>query len=154
MYDECLYYNFLNSKDISYLTCLKNSENFEYYINKIIQNYKDVIILEKIYVFLNKNEELFNLLYKKENEYRLLANVELLKDDYNDELLKYFKARFYEILSNEKSRENYKKASVFITAINKLNNGELLVNEIILQLKQSEYSKRPALFEEINNSIK
>ena len=154
MYDECLYYNFLNSKDISYLTCLKNSENFEYYINKIIQNYKDVIILEKIYVFLNKNEELFNLLYKKENEYRLLANVELLKDDYNDEVLKYFKERFYEILSNEKSRENYKKASVFITAINKLNNGELLVNEIILQLKQSEYSKRPALFEEINNSIK
>ena len=147
-----MYYNFLNSKDINYLKCLKNSENFEYYINKIIKNYKDVIILEKIYVFLNKNEELFNLLNKKENEYRLLANVEILKNDYHDELLTHFKERFYEVLANEKSRENYKKASIFINAINKLNNGESLVNEIISELKQSEYSKRTALFEEINNA--
>ena len=82
-----------------------------------------------------------------------MQNVEFLKDNYNDELLKYFKERFYEVVAIEKSRDNYKKAATYIGAIYKLNDGERLVNELINELKSSEYSKRIALFDEINNAI-
>ena len=71
----------------------------------------------------------------------------------NDELLKYFKERFYEVVAIEKSRDNYKKAATYIGTIYKLNDGERLVNELINELKSSEYSKRIALFDEINNAI-
>lgn len=153
MYDDCVYYSFLYTKDISYLKLLKKSENFNNYIDRIINDYEDLITIEKVYVFLNKKEELFNLLCENGNEYRLIENIDFLKDDYNDELYKLFKTRFFDILETEKSRDNYKRASVFISAINTLNNGKELVNEIISQLKKSKYSNRPALFEEINNVI-
>lgn len=154
MYNQYCYYNFLHSKEFYILKKLKNTEKFEYYINKMIKNTKDVITLEKIYIFLGDKEALFKLLFKKENEYRLIANTEFLKDDYNYELSKYFKERFYEVLSEEKSRENYKKATVFIDALCKLNDGKNIVNELIIELKDSNYSNRRALFDEIQNVIK
>ena len=120
----------------------------------MIKNTKDVITLEKIYIFLDNKEELFKLLFKKENEYRLMANIELLKNNYNNELLKYFKERFYEVLAQEKSRENYRKAAIYIDALYKLNDGKRIVDELIKELKNSEYSKRIALFDEINKVIK
>lgn len=83
-----------------------------------------------------------------------MANIENLKDDYNNEILKYLKTRFYEIIVAEKSRNNYKQASVYVSAIAKLNNGEKQVNELISELKDSEYSKRKDLFAEIKNAIK
>ena len=66
------------------------------------QNVKDIITLEKIYLFLDDKEKLFKLLFKQENEYRLMANIENLKDKYNDKLLKYLKNRFYEVVAIEK----------------------------------------------------
>lgn len=153
MYSKYLYYDFLYNKDVSNLIRLKNTSEFEFYINKMLQSTKDVIIREKIYIFLDNKEELFKLLFNKDNEYRLMRNVEFLKDNYNDELLKYFKERFYEVVAIEKSRDNYKKAATYIGAIYKLNDGERLVNELINELKSSEYSKRIALFDEINNAI-
>lgn len=150
IYNQYCYYDFLYNKDLSNLISLKKTERFEYYINKMIKNTKDVITLEKIYIFLDNKEELFKLLFKKENEYRLMANIDLLKDNYNNELLKYFKERFYEVLAEEKSRQNYKKATTYIGALYKLNDGEKIVNELINELKNSEYSKRIALFDEIH----
>jgi glycyl-tRNA synthetase beta subunit len=120
----------------------------------MIKDTKDVITLEKIYIFLDNKEELFKLLFKKENEYRLMANIDLLKDNYNNELLKYFKERFYEVLAEEKSRDNYRKAVVYIEALYKLNDGKRIVDELIKELKNSEYSKRIALFDEISKVIK
>ena len=116
----------------------------------MIKNTKDVITLEKIYIFLDNKEELFKLLFKKENEYRLMANIELLKDNYNNELLKYFKERFYEVLAEEKSRDNYRKAVIYIEALYKLNDGKRIVDGLIKELKNSKYSKRIALFDEIS----
>lgn len=153
IYNKYLYYDFLYSKDISDLIKLKNTPKFDYYINKMLQNTKDVITLEKIYLFLDDKEELFKLLFKQENEYRLMANIENLKDKYNDNLLKYLKNRFYEVVEIEKSRSNYKKAVTYVEAISKLNNGERLVKELINELRNSEYSKRIALFDEIDKVI-
>ena len=132
---------------------MKNSSRFDYYIDKLLNNTKDVIALEKIYLFLNKKEELFHLLLTKENEYRLIANIDNLKDEYNNEILSYLKARFYEVVEIEKSRENYRRATIYIKGISMLNNGEELVNNFINELKKSNYSKRTALFDEIYNAI-
>ena len=153
IYSKYLYYDFLYNKDVSNLIRLKNTSEFDFYINKMFQSTKDVIIREKIYIFLDNKEELFKLLFNKDNEYRLMQNIEFLKDNYNDELLKYFKERFYEVVAIEKSRDNYKKAATYIGAIHKLNDGERLVNELINELKSSEYSKRIALFDETNKAI-
>lgn len=119
----------------------------------MITSTKDVITLEKIYIFLDNKEELFKLLCSKDNEYRLMANIEVLKDNYNNQLLKYFKDRFYEVVATEKSRDNYKKAATYIGALNKLNDGVKIVNGFISELKDSEYSKRIALFDEIDKVI-
>lgn len=82
-----------------------------------------------------------------------MANIEVLKDNYNNQLLKYFKDRFYEVVATEKSRDNYKKAATYIGALNKLNDGVKIVNGFISELKDSEYSKRIALFDEIDKVI-
>lgn len=154
IYNKYLYYDFLYSKDISDLISLKSTSEFDYYMNKMLQNVKDVITLEKIYLFLDDKEKLFKLLFKQENEYRLMANIENLKDKYNDKLLKYLKNRFYEVVEIEKNRSNYKKAATYVEAISKLNDGKRFVNELINELRNSEYSKRIALFDEINKVIK
>lgn len=153
MYNKYLYYDFLYSKDLGDLISLKNTTEFEYYINKIIRNTKDVITLERTYAFLDYKEELFNLLFNKENEYRLIMNIELLKDNYNNQLLNYFRDRFFKVVALEKTRENYKKAAKYIEAIYRLNDGEKMATELIEELKKSEYSKRIALFDEINSAI-
>lgn len=154
IYNKYLYYDFLYSQDISDLRSLKNTSEFDYYINKMLQNVKDVITLEKIYLFLDDKEKLFKLLFKQENEYRLMANIENLKDKYNDKLLKYLKDRFYEVVAIEKSRSNYKKAATYVEAISRLNDGKKFANELVNELRNSEYSKRIALFDEINKVIK
>lgn len=153
MYNKYLYYDFLYSKDMSNLIKLKKSSKFDFYITKMLQSTKDVITLEKIYVFLDSKEELFKLLFNEDNEYRLMANIKFLKDNYNEQLLKYFKDRFYKVVAIEKSRDNYKKAATYIEAIHQLNGGEKIVKEFISELKNSEYSKRIALFDEIDKAI-
>lgn len=153
IYNQYCYYDFLYNKDASNLIALKNTDKFDYYINKMINNTKDVIALEKIYIFLDNKKELFKLLFNKDNEYRLMTNIEILKDKYNNQMLKYFKDRFFEVVAIEKSRDNYRKAATYIEAIYKLNDGEKIVNELISELNYSEYAKRTALFDEIDKAI-
>ena len=83
----------------------------------------------------------------------MIANIEVLKDEYTDKLFNYFKNRIYEVLSGKKDRESYKKVASLVLAIKKLNNGEQLVNNTIKELKYSEYAKRTALFDEIEKAI-
>ena len=111
------------------------------------------MILEKLYKHFGEIDKLFNLLYNKENEYRLIENIEFLKEKYNEELYKYFKENFYKKIEEGKQRKIYEEASRYIKAICKLNQGEVLVNKIIKELQESEYSKRSALFEEIYKVI-
>ena len=154
IYNQYLYYDFLYSKDINDLIKLKNKSKLDYYLNKMLENTKDIITLEKIYLFLDDKEKLFKLLFNQDNEYSLMANIENLKDKYNDELLQYLKKRFYEVVAIEKSRSNYKKAATYVEAISRLNDGKRFTNELINELRNSEYSKRIALFDEINKVIK
>ena len=46
-------------------------------------------VLITIYLLLDDKENLFKIVFKQENECRLMANIEKLKDKYNDKLLKY-----------------------------------------------------------------
>lgn len=151
--DECDYYSFLGTKNINYLEALRYSNKFDKYINELLDKCKDTIILEKVYIVLEQKENLFKLLCNKENEYRLIANIEVLKDEYTDKLFNYFKNRIYEVLSGKKDRESYKKVASLMLSIKKLNNGEQLVNNTIKELKYSEYAKRTALFDEIEKAI-
>jgi len=154
MYNESIYYTFLNSKDIRYLRYLQDSSNFDYYINRLSKTSKDVRILECIYIVLDQKEKLIKLLLKEENERRLFSNIEILKDEYNEELLQYLRKRFFETIDKEKNRDTYHKACYYIEAICKLNNGNILVELLVQELKESEYSNRRALFDEINLVIK
>lgn len=151
--DECDYYSFLGTKNINYLEALRYSNKFDKCINELLDKCKDTIILEKVYIVLEQKENLFKLLCNKENEYRLIANIEVLKDEYTDKLFNYLKNRIYEVLSGKKDRESYKKVASLVLAIKKLNNGEQLVNNTIKELKYSEYAKRTALFDEIEKAI-
>ena len=153
-YEQYLYYGFLFSKEEFYLLDLKSSPRFEYYLNKIINNTKDVEVLENVYLFLNKKEELLKLLLKRENDYRLVKNIRNLKDLYSNEIYAYLKSRFYDIINSEKSRACYSRACYYIKGMKELDNGESLINDLINELKNSEYSKRKSLFDEIFNALK
>lgn len=153
IYNKFLYHDFLHSKDYYDLIKLKNTSEFDFYIDKMLKNVKDIITLERIYLFIDDKKNLFKLLYNQENEYRLMANIENLKDEYNDELLNFLKESFYKVVSCEKNRENYKRAANYVEAMSRLNDGEKYVNDLINELKNSEYSKRIALFDELNKVI-
>ena len=114
---------------------------------------KDVHLLRKLYNYFGEDVKLWNLLKNTNYEYMLLDNISLLKDKYNDELYNHFIEEFYTILKEGKSREIYHKASKYIWAIRQLNDGEELVNEIIINLKKSEYQKCSALFDEIKMTL-
>ncbi|MFR8103784.1 MAG: SWIM zinc finger family protein [Clostridia bacterium] len=150
---EYCYYNFIINGNDRALDYLAENENFDEYYKRIITSTKNVVILEKLYKNLGKIDELFTLLYNKENEYRLIENIEVLKEKYNGELYKYFRERFYEKLKEGKQRKIYEDASRYIRAIYKLNQGEMFINKIIKELQESEYTKRSALFEEVYKAI-
>ncbi len=145
----------------SYL-CLGHVEYLDilgYYLTadeiiKIVENKtKDIFLLVKLYKFYDKKEKLWNLLIDSNYKYLLLDNIEILKGKYNDALYNHFIDEFYNILKDGKNRETYHKASKYISAISKLNNGNDLIEKIVIDLKNSDYQKCSALFDEINKSI-
>lgn len=150
---EYCYYDFWINGNERALNYLRNYQDFDKYYKRIISSTNNVVILEKLYKILGETDKLFTLLYNKENEYRLIQNVEFLKEKYTKEIYHYFKNRFYETLENGKQRKIYQEASKFIRPICKLYDGKILVNNIIKELKESEYCNRPALFEEIEKVI-
>lgn len=151
---EFCYYDFIINGNESALYPLEDSKDFNNYYKRIITSTKNVVILEKLYKHCGEIDKLFNLLNNKENEFRLIANVDILKEKYNKELYEHFKKSFYKKIDGGKQRKIYEEASKYIGVIYNLNHGEKLVDEIIKQLKESNYSNRPALFEEINKVIK
>lgn len=123
-------------------------------ISTIESKTKDILLLTRLYKFYGKKEKLWNLLIDSNYRYLLLDNIEILKDKYNDELYSHFINEFYNILKEGKSRDIYNKSSKYIKAISRLNNGEELVENVIIDLKSSDYQKCSALFDEINNALK
>ena len=151
----------INHYVYSYL-CLGHTEYLDilgYYLieNKIISiiesQTKDKLLLIKLYKFYDKKDKLWNLLIDSNYRYLLLDNVEILKDKYNDELYSHFIKEFYNTLKEGKSRDIYHKSAKYIKAISKLDNGEELIKKIIIDLKNSDYQKCSALFDEINKVV-
>jgi hypothetical protein len=147
-------YSYLCLGKIEYLKILSYYLNDKKIISLIESKTKDITLLIKLYKFYNNEDKLWNLLINSNYKYLLLDNIEVLKNKYNDELYSYFIKEFYNILKESKNREAYHKAAKYISAILNLNNGKELVDQIILELKQSEYQKCSALFDEINKTIK
>lgn len=146
----------------SYL-CLGHTEYLDilgYYLteDKIVSTIesktKDILLLIKLYKFYDKKEKLWELLIDSNYRYLLLDNIEILKDKYNDELYSHFIKEFYNILKEGKNRDIYHKSSKYIKAISKLNNGKELVEKIIINLKNSDYQKCSALFDEISSALR
>lgn len=147
-------YSFLCLGDDFYLDILTNYLKEKEIIKIIESKTKDTTLLVKLYRFFNKDENLWNLLINSKYRYFLLSNIDILKNKYNNKLYEHFKKEFYNILKEDKNREVYHKASKYIIAIRELNNGANLVNDIINDLKKSEYQKCSALFDEIREALK
>ena len=154
MYYNFGLYGFLCNEDIGYLGLIDNMATK----NKIIQDVevrcKDVFTLIKLYKYYNETNKLWDLLNNDKYKYLFINNIDELKEEHNDELYNYFIEQFYKTLSLDKKREIYQKAVKYVEAISKLLNGEKLVDELIVDLKKSEYQKCFALFEEIDRVIK
>lgn len=146
-------YSYLCLGHKEYLDILSYDLDKDTIIKMIECKTKDVHLLRKLYNYFGEDVKLWNLLKNTNYEYMLLDNISLLKDKYNDELYNHFIEEFYTILKEGKSREIYHKASKYIWAIRQLNDGEELVNEIIINLKKSEYQKCSALFDEIKMTL-
>lgn len=147
-------YSYLCLGHIEYLDILGHYLTENKIIGNIENKTKDIFLLIKLYKFYGKKEKLWNLLIDSNYRYLLLDNIEILKDNYNDELYNHFINEFYNILKQGKSRDIYNKASKYINAISKLNNGNELVKKIKIDLRNSDYQKCSALFDEINKVIK
>ena len=144
-------YSYLCLGHTEYLDILGYYLTEEKIISTIERKTKDIFLLIKLY---DKKEKLWELLIDSNYRYLLLDNIEILKDNYNDELYNHFINEFYNILKQGKSRDIYNKASKYIGAISKLNNGNELVEKIKIDLRNSDYQKCSALFDEINKVIK
>ncbi len=154
VYGKFVYYSFLYTKDEIYLNYLKETKYFKSYIDKIINEVDDVIAKEKVYLYLNKKEELLQLVMNEKNEMRLIANIFNLREEYSDEILSYLIKRFYEIVDLFYDRKSYRKASMYIIAMGKLKDGEKIISNFIEKLKKSNYSRRESLFNEIDIALK
>ena len=149
-----LLYSYLCLKDINFLGILKHLLSDKKIIKLVEDKTKDVYTLSNLYNFFDKKDKLYNLLINSNYNYLLLNNVEILKEKYNNELYNHFINNFYNTLKEGKNRDVYHRASTYVKAISKLNNGDEFVNKIIDDLKESDYKRCSALFEEINEAIK
>lgn len=147
-------YSYLCLGYVEYLDILSYSLSEDEIINIIENKTKDIFLLIKLYKHYDKKEKLWNILINSNYRYLLLTNIENLKDKYNEKLYSHFFSEFYNILKLGKSRDVYNKAAKYINAISKLNNGNELIERILINLKKSDYQKCSALFDEINKAIK
>ena len=145
-------YSYLCLGHIEYLETLSHDLSSQEVIKLIENKTKNTFLLIKLYRYYNEIDKLWNLL-NNNYSYLLIDNIDSLKDKYNNDLYNYFVNEFYTILKEAKSRVVYHKAAKYIKAISKLNNGNNLVDNIISNLKQSEYQKCSALFDEIDQAL-
>lgn len=151
-FKQYMIYKFLaNGYSIS-LKHLMTYHDFDVIFHELESKIKNPYLLAKLYAGSHKIDKLWSLLNKDYNQNYLYEYVEELKDEYQDKLYKIFIDHFYETLKEGKSREVYRKAVKDIKAIYKLNDGNQLVESIIEDLKNSEYRKCIALFDEIKKA--
>lgn len=150
---DLAYYSFIYKGYTEFIDLVEGKQR-EILLNKIMDTSNDEYKLIQLYIYLKRYEDLYLLFKKSNNDYGLMQYVNVLSDDYSEELYVRFKRKFYELIVLGKDREIYKQASQFVKAIKKLNNGQEKINEFISELKESEYKNRPALFDEINKALR
>lgn len=153
VYFDYFIYDYLNSGDKNDLHILEKYSSKDTIIEVIQQKTKKVILLANLYSYFKMHSELWNLLTLKNNKHLLIDYIEALKDLYQNELYDHFINLFYTTLKIEKSRENYRKAAIYIKAISQLQDGDTLVTKILNDLKISNYNKCIALFDEIKKAL-
>ena len=146
------FYSFLCDGEIVHLKFLEDLVSKDKIIKDIELRTKEVNILIHLYTYFNENEKLWNLLNKGNNKRLLINNVELLKDNYSEQLYEYFLEQFYLILKEGKKREIYHRACQYVKAMYQLNNGKCLVDNLVKELEYSKYQKCIALFDEIEKA--
>ena len=151
-FKQYMIYKFLANGDLISLKHLMTYHDFDEIFHELESKIKKPYLLAKLYASSHKIDKLWSLLNKDYNQNYLYKYVEELKDEYQDKLYKTFIDHFYETLKGGKSREVYRKAVEDIKAIYKLNDGNQLVDSIIEDLKNSEYKKCVALFDEIKKA--
>ncbi len=146
-------YSFICNGNVEYLRILENLATKSKIIRDIEEICKDIFILIELYKHYDEGNKLWELLNNNKNKCLFINNIEALKEEHNNELYCYFIEQFYETLKIDKKSDVYKKASKYVKAILKLYNGEDYVDDLIANLKKSEYQKCSALFGEINQAI-
>ncbi|GEM_PF-117231 len=147
---EYYLYDYLNNNDTVPLQHLKDAgwlSECEKRIEKLTKNLGHLVTL---YRFTDEKEKLFNLLNEKGSRFEIIRNVDFLAEKYEPELKKFFTNSFFSSLTGEKSRKIYHEAAEYIKGLIKLEHGEKYVDDVIEQLKLSQYEKCRALFEEID----
>lgn len=146
-------YSYLCLKDVMYLKILNMDLSKNEIISMIENKTKDITLLTQLYAFFDEKSKLWNLLNNSKYQYKLIDNIDVLKDKYNKELYNYFINEFYDTLKEGKNRDVYHEASKYLKAISKLNDGQEYISNIINDLKNSDYQKCVALFDEINKAL-
>lgn len=151
-FKQYMIYKFLANGDSISLRYLMTCHDFYKIFDELESKMKNPYLLAKLYAGSHKIDKLWSLLNKDYNQNYLYEYVEELKDEYQDKLYEIFINHFYETLKEGKSREVYRKAVKDIKVIYKLNDGHQLVDGIIEDLKNSNYKKCVALFDEIKKA--
>lgn len=153
-FKEFLYLDFLYNTNLDSLRSLKNYPDFDDYYKRILSNMKETYQLVPLFREMGDIDALFWRLYDEKDDHHLLVNVDVLKDKYNIELSHYFKDRFYEILVTGNGRKTYAEAARFVEGLLRLNNGTEITELFIKELRNSIYSRKTALFDEIYTILK
>lgn len=154
LFYEYLYYDVLMNKNRESMMRLKSSQDYMIYINRLLQETNDIEILEMVYFSLNKVDELYQLLVQENKEYLFIRNIDILKGKYSQILYQIFRKKIYDILEEGMGREIYFKATQYIPYIARLDDNFELFNQFMYELKCSKHAKKPALFDEINKSLR
>ena len=147
---ECYLYEFVNNCDTEMLRHMDEEGCLDSFVPRIEKMTKSLKHLVTLYKYIGSTEKLFNLLMTKGSTEELIRNTEFLREKYELELKNYYTLGFYENLTGEKNRKIYHNAARFLTGLAKLKQGGLYIDTIIADLRESQYAKCHALFDEIN----
>lgn len=147
-------YNFICEGDTHFLNYIEEKYEQKYIIDYISNKCtKEKLLM--LYAHYNLIDKLYETIEKNNNRVdTYIKYIDKLKDKYSKELYIKLKEEFYTVLEKERTRDNYIKAVYYLKGIFKLNNGKEYINTIVNELKNSEYKKCRALFEEIDKAIK
>ena len=150
-YKSYYFYSVLYNENIQFLDNLKQYDDYNSIISKLITKCKKDYLLEKIYLKLDMRKELFELYFNKNVDYKLVAHAKYLAVQYKKELVEYFKTRFIKNVDFASKRDEYKATCEYIYAINLCNDYKTI--NYLRNYIFTKYPKKTALHEEFELSL-